>query len=745
MINIDFTKLKWVKNIKRDNGKEWAYFDEFENDEFILHWSDTIKASASKPQEGDLMALFQNYKNQGIRITHIIEFLSNDVIIDLENHEKYQYGRKVKILYITKNLIHHTHFNFNFKSVAYGHACNLKYLSVSEDLLQVQSDIKRIINNDYNNQFRIEQVDGKLSITFPPNKIHNVPQKITTNSKVITLIGENGCGKSAILESVFKSTELNNEFRTIAFSSGQNELFTNLFEKIQRNNRSNLFSGNKENQVDYQESTFTQPINSFYYNHKWAKLLIFFAITYKTDGLVNSFLKTNNYVEHSGDDIDISSFLEINVKVLNNYINKVKREKEVEERGTSSSFLQSKYHKKLSHFIDKAFPRTDESLYDFEQKIDKQNYRMSVDSALRIFEEKNPDLTFNFFWYGSSSSMPNFDIDNVKLYLKGFELNDLSDGEYQLLCIYALIDLFDDEKTIFLLDEIDSHLYFKNISLLWKTLNQLRSTVITTTHIADSIILNKISNIFLVQQGKLNNDFSLNGTIERMKNLSASRDFEYKISATAENLVLIDNINDWLAFKKFASIKCQNYDETLFDKIRVINVSCGADNNNEQFGNNKLLWLEYFLKVNKARDRLCKNIFMLCDKDSHPIPFNQNGVQVTGNNSKRPIGNNKFAYLLAWKRREIENYFISYSLLNRFHLIEAVNDVLLRGENLVVGSKMDLGSIRDAQVKDIIKDLYSDHDGINNEQRLEIIDLIPPEEISEDIENMYNFIVSKIN
>ncbi|NMV42278.1 AAA family ATPase, partial [Vibrio parahaemolyticus] len=56
---------------------------------------------------------------------------------------------------------------------------------------------------------------------------------------------------------------------------------------------------------------------------------------------------------------------------------------------------------------------------------------------------------------------------SFKLKLLGnIELDDLSDGEYQLLFLYALIDLFDAPNTLFLFDEADSHLHYKNVEKL---------------------------------------------------------------------------------------------------------------------------------------------------------------------------------------------------------------------------------------------------------------------------------------
>ncbi|WP_369686215.1 AAA family ATPase [Photobacterium kishitanii] len=60
-----------------------------------------------------------------------------------------------------------------------------------------------------------------------------------------------------------------------------------------------------------------------------------------------------------------------------------------------------------------------------------------------------------------------FNRSSMKLeFNNSLSLSDLSDGEYQILFIYALLDLFDSEDTLFLLDEVDSHLHYKNIENL---------------------------------------------------------------------------------------------------------------------------------------------------------------------------------------------------------------------------------------------------------------------------------------
>ncbi len=81
---MDLSQLKWLKNVKPDQG--WAYnkLDEMPIPEariFRLHWrSQDDKANAQKPLKGDLVVLVQSARG-----THIVEML-DDVVY--ENTEK---------------------------------------------------------------------------------------------------------------------------------------------------------------------------------------------------------------------------------------------------------------------------------------------------------------------------------------------------------------------------------------------------------------------------------------------------------------------------------------------------------------------------------------------------------------------------------------------------------------------------------------------------------------------------------
>ena len=103
-------------------------------------------------------------------------------------------------------------------------------------------------------------------------------------------------------------------------------------------------------------------------------------------------------------------------------------------------------------------------------------------------------------------------------------------------------------------------------------------------------------------------------------------------------------------------------------------------------------------------------------------------------------------YLLAWKRREIENYLLSYTALRHHGILEKINnETLALMHHLKPNDPADNDSIRQLDVKEIIKPLImAESVGIDKSRLASYIDLIPTEEISEDIENMYKFITEHL-
>lgn len=98
---MDLSELKWLKNVKPEHPG-WAYdkVDEMPIPEariFRLHWRGyNHKSNAEQPVKGDLILL-----NQRAKVTHVVEFLDNEVY---ENSEKeWSVYRVVKAVWMPPN------------------------------------------------------------------------------------------------------------------------------------------------------------------------------------------------------------------------------------------------------------------------------------------------------------------------------------------------------------------------------------------------------------------------------------------------------------------------------------------------------------------------------------------------------------------------------------------------------------------------------------------------------------------
>jgi len=169
---------------------------------------------------------------------------------------------------------------------------------------------------------------------------------------------------------------------------------------------------------------------------------------------------------------------------------------------------------------------------------------LNITEARNIFGNEANKI-FTFLSHATMGWLSNIDIESCDLYLQQnseeLEFEQLSDGEYQLLSIYALIDLFDSGDTIFLLDEIDSHLHFSNINKLWNILKTINGKVITTTHISESILNNDFNSISYIEKGKIVNDLVPKKILEKISNVVNQEKFIYQICSKLENIVLIDD------------------------------------------------------------------------------------------------------------------------------------------------------------------------------------------------------------
>lgn len=588
-----------------------------------------------------------------------------------------------------------------------------------------------------------------MKLTLAPNPLHDQSQ-ILYIDKVATLIGENGSGKSTILHSIF-SERLNSsgasKLRTVCFSSGQNESFSKNFnEHIRRIRRRGK----------------SMALSSFYYDKTWSKLLVFLATTLIRDGKTRAFLLEKGYAEESQDinKDDISSKLSFSFRIDKRYAQRVQAALKKEEVGEKGTLRQTPFYRSLESFVEGLIDRN----YLFEDKLPTREVELSSYELLSIkFARIDPDEDIDEVDFGDDPSISfltqavngNFiNKRSFKLMLLGnIELDDLSDGEYQLLFLYALIDLFDEPQTLFLFDEADSHLHYKNVEKLWSLLHSIQGKAITTTHLLDSISAkeNSIEHLKVVEHGRINEDNKIKQLISRLSVLSRAKSVEFEVCGKLPNIALLDDYNDWIIFTKLASRA--GLDVNRLATVHAMKKSSSYATVNETFGKSKIDWLHGLSKIESPL--VTTQIFLICDRDEAALDWSTaNGVQVNGkvyrellNAVQWPGGARVLPYLLAWKRREIKNYLLSYSALQHYGVLGQVNNAeLLRAPcYLQPGNPGDNDDIRRLNAKSVIDPLINtDGVGLDTERLQAYIDLIPKEEISEDIINMYNFIIGKL-
>ncbi|MCC5450699.1 ATP-binding protein [Rheinheimera sp. UJ51] len=612
-----------------------------------------------------------------------------------------------------------------------------------------------------------------MELTLGPNLIHKQPQTLQVN-KVATLIGENGSGKSSILQSVFEqrlNKSAHNHLNVVCFSSGQNENYSEKFSTYLKRER---------------QAGRGLGLECMYFDKSWSKLLIFLSTATKRKGKVRSFLYERGYVSESKERDDKTTFLKCAFKVDKNYINRVEDARKREENGDIDTLVNTPYFKILDSFVSK-FVSED---YAFEQPIKKQNIEIRANQLLKIsFDslrpvkagEENSKVTRNEdhieivaempVTYDSQENNVVFDpevsfftqaADNdyfidksdYKLFFKnGIELDQFSDGEYQLLFLYALIDLFDAPNTLFLLDEADSHLHYKNVEKLWTLLHSIKGHAITTTHLLDSISAkeNRIEHLKVIEKGRINEDNKIKQLISRLSVLSRAKSVEFEVCGKLPNIALLDDYNDWIIFTKLAARA--GHDIERLSVVHAMKKSSSYASSTETFAKGKIEWLHGLSKIESQL--VTTQIFMICDRDEAALDWNvANGVQVNGqiyrdllNAINWPQGMRVRPHLLAWKRREIKNYLLSHTALSRHEVIDQINTAeLLRAPfYLQPNNPGDNDDICRLNAKGVIDPLINTEGvGLAIEKLQAYIDLIPPDEISEDITNMYNFIIGKL-
>ncbi len=153
--------LRWVKNVKRDNGTAWAYMEYDVGDIFYLHFPDNEKwypTNYSKPRIGDCILIYQTLNDNiispgGIYITHIVTPLNENVERDLNSTHPYK--RLVMVIGRSPQGIYRP-TEWNFFKANRGQICKIETLELSN---RTQPGIS-VVQNYFWNLF--QNIDASL-------------------------------------------------------------------------------------------------------------------------------------------------------------------------------------------------------------------------------------------------------------------------------------------------------------------------------------------------------------------------------------------------------------------------------------------------------------------------------------------------------------------------------------------------------------------------------------------------------
>tara|TARA_Y100000588_G_C14217840_1_gene909655 strand:- start:710 stop:2023 length:1314 start_codon:yes stop_codon:yes gene_type:complete len=428
------------------------------------------------------------------------------------------------------------------------------------------------------------------------------------------------------------------------------------------------------------------------------------------------------------------------------------------------------YHLTLSNFINIL---VDDS-YDFSQPLELKTIQFTQSGLSNVSFETDEHTSFDskimFFTQAADNDYfvvkKSLNLEFLKVNgssgeeSKPLRLEDLSDGEYQLLFLYALVDLFDRENTLFLFDEADSHLHYKNIDHLWTTFNKISGRALTTTHLIDSISKSGMDKLKVIDKGEIKSGEKISYLASRLKELSEINNTQLKAMSIAENIVFMDDEDDWIIFKQLAIRKLAETEAkkaqmlSFLNKFIVIKQESGFEKDAQVFGHAKIKRLDNFVGYLEGHLHNTKNVYLICDRDEYLL--NNIGTEkcklLVQNNGTQKFNKNKLtSHLLSWKRREIKHYLVSPTALT--NTVDDLNDRLDLGARtrLFEGKTGDydtngkyndkLASIESSLIKDIIDPYVKVEVGFCPNKAQDFVNRIPKEEISEDIVDMYNYLV----
>lgn len=519
------------------------------------------------------------------------------------------------------------------------------------------------------------------------NKQHKKlkPTSLNIRSGINLLVGTNGSGKSSLLEYIF---ETQNKTR-IAYSSGINESFSLFYEeylnKLSKKLKRRLSQTNTSIPPT-QKNSGKDSGACLFFTKKWFPFLIIAATFLKQDNSL-----TKKFLDELSLSINKLSFRYILQKPYRDKFNSPPPAVSgLAEEGTSRLGQVSSFDETPLDIFLRVLPEEEidysspNKLYSLPSEDSKNPQKAIIEHLFEseIFKDGAENF-FNKLIVLSHGKNPKLPLEDVFLEFKnkeGVKLNQhqLSDGEFQMLIVSSLFDIFDSPDTFFLFDEIDAHIHPSKISNIWNKFNSLKGYLLTSSHNLTSISITDANKIYFLENGLIQNENKkIAEIIQTLSGEYFNKQVHFSLCLNYKTIILIDGEEDWIIFLELC--KKLNLDTSIFDKeFIVIKCPSGTTKNCdlEDLCDNKIEWVEDFKKciskLEHFEDIRLKHIVFFCDKDEFELEKNRISYIPKINDKrqkevsiklKKDLDSNKNLKIniqaLVLNRRCIENYLIS--------------------------------------------------------------------------------------
>jgi len=319
----------------------------------------------------------------------------------------------------------------------------------------------------------------------------------TDKDGITVLIGNNGSGKSNIIEAIsiiFIELKIKKDEYDINYTL-EYEIENKYIKILRHCGNYSFFINNIEKTTLSQEYLPTKVIAS--YSGESYRLWNIYEEQYYDNGRKKISLQDKSFLYVDLDDVDIHTlstiYNEIYEVYTDNNIEKIEKLQEKYKNLSIKIHLNS-YHKGLVK---------NQKLMLFINQITNNDIKITLDSLVSYYNSNLPNEKQDFLKYllncNSRRLIKEFDLE---------EVYELSEGEKKLKLMELIFDILAEKNTLILLDEPDAHIHIANKKLLEELAHknyEIDNEVVITTHSPTLTHQFDDKHIVMLNNGKIEN------------------------------------------------------------------------------------------------------------------------------------------------------------------------------------------------------------------------------------------------